>query len=482
MSKNSRVSELKEHQTNGQAQRIQNLVEMTGTLLSRIQHFSRLGYSHDGERDLYTALGYKLELTIDDYLAQYSRQDIAKAIINKPISATWQGDFKVMESNDDQETAFESGWNLLYTEMRIKSKLARVDKLAALGKYAVLLLGFDDVQDREMFELPVAPGNRKLIYLKPVSETNAPIKEYEEDPNNARYGLPKFYSIKISTPGGNTTAELRVHHSRIIHVPGEDLLENELESEPAMKAVFNRLKDLEKIVGGSGEMFWKGARPGYQGKADDDFNITSDTLSDMKDQVDEYEANLRRIFINAGIELKPLAMQVADPSAHVNVQLQMICAERGIPLRILVGSERGELASSQDRENWFDKIQARREEYAEPVIVRALIRNFVAAGVLPEPKESDYSIQWASLYTQSDSDKAGTGKTRSESLKNYVASPVIMEVFPPDAFYKHCLYLDDDDIELINEQREAQISDENEDFEDADFEEGGMDDATPEKM
>ena len=445
-------------------QQLQTLVQLSGTMLSRIESFSRLGYQYGGDRDIYEALGYKTELDSSDYYAQYSRQDIAKAIINKPVSATWRGDLTITESSDDNDTPLEVAWKEMEKKLSIKSKFSRLDKLVALGHYGVLLLGFDDVQSETDFFRAVIPG-RELLYVKPLTETSAEVQHWEDDPTSERYGLPNQYQLSIILPGGQNSKLISVHHSRIIHVAGEDLLENEIEGAPRLEVVFNRLKDLEKIVGGSGEMFWRGARPGYQGKVDPDYNMTEDTLDGLKEQISEYEHNLRRILVNQGVDLEALAAQVSDPSAHVEVQLQMISAVTGIPKRILVGSERGELASSQDRDNWFDMIQSRREEFAEPRIVRPFIDRCIEYGALPPATDEGYGVEWQSLYEQSDKDKAEVGKIRSETLKNYSSAPVNQDVIPPEAFFKLFMNLDDDQIELIQEQRDAAITEEEMDFE-----------------
>jgi len=448
--------------------KLQNLEALQGTMISRIEHFSRLGYQFDGDRDLYEALGYKVVLDGSDYYAQYKRQDIANAIINKPISATWRGPVRIIESDDDEETALEKAWVDMEKELQLKSKFSRLDKLVALNCYAVLFLGFNDAQNSTMFQNAVAPGNRELLYVKPIAEQSAQIATWEKDVTNPRYGLPVLYKVSLIQPGGISSTEVLVHHTRILHVAGEDLLDNDLEGSPKLEVVFNRLKDLEKLVGGSAEMFWRGARPGYAGKVDPEFQMTPETKADLKEQISEYEHNLRRILVNQGVDLQALAMQIADPQNHVDVQIQMISAVTGIPKRILTGSERGELASTQDRDNWFDLVQSRREEYAEPRIIRLLVDRCMEYKVLPEPVDS-YTVEWASLYEQSDADKANVGKTRSEALKNYGSSPTNQDIIPPEAFMKLLLNLTDDQVELINEQREQAINDEEADFEETEI-------------
>lgn len=453
----------------GKIQALESKIFTLGALLSRAKLAARLGQQYDGDRDLYKALGYNLTLTYDDYAAQYERQDIAKAIINRPVGATWRGKFGILESDDDNDTPLEKAWKEMNDRLSLKSKFVRLDKLSSLGRYGVLLLGLDDVKTTYDFSKSVDKGKRKLLYVKPFGEDDAEILEWEKNTNNERYGLPSVYQLSITNPGSDSSTSYRVHHSRIIHVPGE-LLKSEYEGVPALKAVFNRLKDLEKIVGGSAEMFWRGARPGYQGKIDLDFDLTPEMEADLQNQIDEYEHNLRRILANRGITLEALQMQVADPTNHVDIQIQMISAVTGIPKRILTGSERGELASTEDRSNWLDLIKERREEYAEPQIIRALIDRCIEYGVLP-PAEEKYSVTWQDLYAPSDKEKAEIGKIIATAIKEFTVSPMAESILPSEAFLKYVLKFDDETIELINEMKQAMIREEEEDMRAAEEEE-----------
>jgi hypothetical protein len=217
--------------------------------------------------------------------------------------------------------------------------------------------------------------------------------------------------------------------------------------------------DLEKLTGGSAEMFWRGARPGYQGKVDPEYMLTDAQRDTLQTQVDEFEHNLRRILINEGIDLQGLAQQVSDPDNHVDIQMQMISAVTGIPKRILTGSERGELASTQDRENWFSYIGQRREEFAEASIIRPFVDKCVECKILPEAEE-DYSIQWTPLFEESDKDKAEVGRIRATALKEYATNPTAEMIVPSEAFYRYFLGLEDDQIELIKEMQDQAIREE----------------------
>ena len=439
---------------------LQNKLQTLSVLVERAKLMSRLGQSYDNKRDLYKALGYKLTLDYNDFATYYLRNEMAKAVINRPVEATWRGVFGIEESKDTEETALEKAWNELSKLIPLKQVFSRLDKLASLGKYGILFLGLDDAKSTADFAKPVEAGKgRKLLYVKPYGEGSAPVLEYESNTSNARYGLPTFYNVKVVTnPGTETSVEVRIHQSRVIHVTGE-ILESEYEGIPTLEVLFNRIMDLEKLVGGSAEMFWRGARPGYQGKVDPDYQMTSETEDGLRDQIDEYENNLRRILVNQGVDLTALTQQVSDPKNHVDVQIQMISAVTGIPKRILTGSELGELASSEDKGSWLSLITARRAEYAELQIVRPFVDRCVLYGVFPKAT-NDYSVMWEDLFAPSAKEQADIGNIRSAALKNYTSTPTAEQVVPHEAFYEFFLGLDAEEIELITEMKATAVTEE----------------------
>lgn len=428
-----------------QIQRIQVLAE----LVSRKGTGHRFGKQYGGQRDIVEALGYPRTILYDDLLAVYTRQEMAKAIIDRPVKSTWRGDFKLVETYTDDETPLEQAWNQLYRSLHMKQNFLRVDKLASLGNYAILFLGFNDINNSEALVNPVKAGTgRELLYTKPFGQNVINITEWDLDTSSPRYGQPLLYSVDMDEPAMRQGRNALIHHSRIIHV-AYDLLESEHEGTPILESVFNRLKDLEKLVGGSAEMFWRGARPGYVSKIDPDYMLTAETEDGLKRQLDEFENNLRRFLVLEGASIESLEPQVVDPSMHVDIQIQMISAVTGIPKRILTGSERGDLASTQDKDNWLDLVQMRREEYAEPKIVRALIDRCIEFGALPPPIKDTYKIKWQDLYAPSVKDQTTIGQLRALALKHYTTNEFADRFIPFEAFLTFFLGLDDEEVEYI---------------------------------
>lgn len=426
-------------------------VNTLNTITDRLSWAFSLGKQYGGDRDIYRTLGYKdeSELSYPVYKARYKRQDIAKAVIDRPVKYTWRGGVTVFESDDKDETEFERQFSEMYDAMKLRSVFIRADKITGLGEYSVLLFGFNDT-GAENWQKPVKKGESlRLLYLRPISQPNAKVSKYETDKKSPRYGLPILYELKITTAQDARTKTVLVHYTRVLHIL-DDELESDIYGTPRLEVLFNRLHDIEKLVGGSAEMFWRGARPGYQNIIDSDFEMNPAQKKALKEEIDEYEHNLRRILNIRGGKLEGLAVQVSDPKGHVDVQVQFISSVTGIPKRILTGSERGELSSAQDAGEMRAFVNDRREEFAEIKIVRPFVDRLIELEVLPKPKES-YTVQWQDLFAPSDKEKADIGKTRAEALKAYAAEPMAQAVIPIEVFLDKFLGFDTDTVEWVKE-------------------------------
>jgi len=294
-----------------------------------------------------------------------------------------------------------------------------------------------------------------LLYIAPIVEPHAIIKEWDTNIKSPRYGFPEIYQISINI-GSTAPITKYVHWSRTLHL-AENSLENEIYGLPRLEAVYNRLIGLEKLAGGSPEMYWRGARPGYTAQAMENSIVNEEQLDDLKEQLSNFVNNLQRWLYVEGLNIQSLSPQVVSPKEHVDVQLQLISAACRIPIRILTGSERGELASSQDERAWLSYIEERREEIGEKSTLRPLIDRLISVGVLSIPKEG-YNIEWPATLILSDKDKAEIGKLHAETLSIYVNSFGGSDLIPPEIFLKRELGMSDAEIELATNIVEEEIN------------------------
>ena len=351
------------------------------------------GATFGGLRNIANALGYKDKLEVEDYRKRYKRNAIARRVVDSFPKATWKGWGELIENEDPTViTPFEQAWFDLSYKHKVWPMFNRVDRLAGVGRFAVLLIGAPGNLESE---LPKAtPSNKEILYLAVHGDGDIEVESLVTDFADPRYGLPLFYKLKAKRIAGNLTGasiDKKVHWTRCIHV-ADGLLDNELYAEPRLECVWNNLDDLDKIVGGGSEAFWLRAHQGYQFDLDPSITLDEQGETDLKEEVDEFIHGMRRALRTRGVKVTTLGSDTADFGQNVDAVLKLVSAGSTIPVRILVGSERGQLASTQDADNWEDRVQMRREEFAEPFVVRPFINRLIEYGYLPEPAWFD--VRW----------------------------------------------------------------------------------------
>lgn len=390
--------------------------------LARINWARQHGISHGGKRDTYDIFGYDDVITTGQYKAAYERGGIAGTIVDVMPEATWRGEtpFELIEDDDPKnKTEFEQAWIKLEKEFKLFATLQRVDKLSRLSTYGVLLIGTGGDWSTP---LPRSRNGSGLLYFKPflggggpgsrnqqtiAAASDATIFEYETDTGNKRFGLPKSYTLKNEDIAAADWGK-PVHWSRIIHI-AEGLMEDEVFGQPALERVWNLLTDLNKVTGGGSEAFWLRANQGMHLDIDKDMAIDSvkDTLAALKEQAENYKHQLTRWLRTRGVKIETLGSDVANFGPPADAIITQIAGSRRIPKRILVGAEMGELASTQDRENFRDQIIGRQTQYAAPYIIRPLVDRLIEYGYLPTPKKTEgYTVKWPHIQVLSETEKS----------------------------------------------------------------------------
>jgi len=434
----------------------------------------------DPRRDIDDECGYPKELTTDQYQLMYDREGLATRVVSLFPEESWADEPQIVEDVKGDDTEFEKSWKDLEQQRNLNAFMLRIDRLSGIGRFGVLLLGLNDGKKLSdpvegIDEKGDVTENRpeyELLFLRAFSESVVKVKSTQRDKMNPRYGKPVMYEITFgdaAQPQASTgdskidtgKGEL-VHWTRLIHV-ADNRESSEVFGVPRMQSLFNRLYDLRKICGGSAEMFWKGGFPGYAFEMDPQAQAPvagSDEDAALTEQITSYANGLQRYLRLQGISVNSLNPQVAEPKAHVDVQLEIIAIAMGVPKRIFMGSEQAKLAAEEDARNWNKRIARRQNKYLSPYIIRPLVDRLIAYGVLPEPKK--YEIIWPDLAQPSELDKATVLKARVEAFSKYVAGGVDL-LIPPEIFFKMFMDLDEAEIkEIIKaaEKRQKEFEDE----------------------
>lgn len=392
----------------------------------------------NGDRNIYDAVGYPVNITIQQYIDRYKRQDIAERLVNAKPDETWRKQPRILDGStkDDakDDTEFVKAWERLSDFASLERDLLsdsrsfwhyfrEADRMAQLAGWSVLVLGIGDGN----LEAPLPKGTSKpLAYLSVYcGDDKAKIEDayIVKDHHNKRFGLPEYYSIDFSDGFGTR----KVHYSRVIHVSETD----DLFGTPELQSVYNRLIDIEKVLAASGESGWRMANRKIIISTRDGYSLGETTVPET--HVKELMHDLRDVVGLDGMDVQVIDGQIVDPTSLININLDIIAGSKAIPKRILLGSERGELASSQDETNWYNRIDERRQNLAEPVILRPFIYRLIYTGILPMPSSGSIYIDWPSLYEMDDREQAEVTKLYSETFGN-LSKPGLDRILNVKAF------------------------------------------------
>jgi hypothetical protein len=435
-------------------------------LLDRFRFFKQAGISFGGNRDTYQILGYERELTYQQYRERYARGGIAKRLVEAYPNATWRGGVELYEDEDPNiDTQFEAAWHDIEAQHNVWARLRAVDILSGLSTYAVLLIGAP-VEASLSEPLPNGkPGD--LLYLTPFSGGGGPggssvhrmvamdadctIEEFELDPRSPRFGEPKFYRLKRTDINAPMLAQ-PVHWTRILHV-AEGCLDDNVYGQPTLEAVYNLLDDLDKVTGGGAEAFWLRANQGLHLDVDKDMGLpnaqgavsspglTPEQRDALREKAEELQHQLQRVMVTRGVTATQLGSDVANFGPSADAILTQIAGTKGIPKRILTGSEMGTLASEQDTANFDSQVQDRRTGYAGPYIVRRLVDRLIEFGYLPTPER--YEVGWPVEENMDEGGKAAFALSLTNANKTQGSIVFTDEEIRDMAFDKEPLTDDD---------------------------------------
>jgi len=419
----------------------------------------------DPRRDINTECGYPNEISDDQYRAMYDRE-LGRRVVNVYPEETWRMLPKVYEDPDPETTTpFEASWDELEKKHNLLHYLQRADELSGVGHYGVILVGLNDGQP---LRSPVDGFNEdgtattprqgtEIIYLRVLDESLVDIASWESDPTNRRYGQPTAYNITLSDPRNQEasavaappdTTETQVHWTRIVHV-ADNRKTSEVLGTPRMEPVWNRLYDLRKVLGGSGEMYWRGGFPGVALETQPGLENAELDETATRDMMYDYMNGLQRYIALTGMTAKSLAPQISDPTSTFEAQVKAICIIIGVPYRIFMGTEEARLAGEQDTNAWNGRLQNRQTRYVTPMLINPFIQRLLDYGVLvPPAEEGEWVVEWPDPHTPSELQRAEVANKRTEALAKYVGGG-IDTLIPPFEYLTHITGLEKDTVEAI---------------------------------
>lgn len=458
----------------------------------------------DERRDYNAEFGYPTTDMISAYgndsiyKTLYDRSPIAARVVEVLPDETWKDSPNVWETPDLKCcTSFEREFNQMceclggqswFQDDKVNplwEYLRRFDIQAGIGHFGIMLLGINDglelslpiegidacgfkVKPKTMVSManpkkPAKQGRkRKLNFVRVFNESMVQVSQWEADRKNPRYGQPTMYNVTFNdlTSAGMTgigmpTMTADVHWTRVIHL-ADNPESHESVSVPRMRPVLNNLIDLVKIYGGSGEAFWQAIAPALAFETlpslGGDVEVDAD---EIKQQYWDFVNHFQRSLILKGMSAKPLSSPIASPEPQINVHLQAISIKLNMPMRIFMGSERGELSSGQDANEWNMRLKGRRKNVATSRIIVPTVNRLIALDVLPPPDKA-FTVAWPDPGL-APTDQATIANTQTTAIAAYVAGGV-NALIPEEQFLTKIMGLPEDDVKTMLEAASEAIT------------------------
>lgn len=383
-----------------------------------------IGYGFSPKHNHFRDFGFPEEVGFAELFRAYTRNGIARAAVDKTVGKTWEDAPWLLEQARDgsnravAETSVERDIRQRFADLRVWQALAEGDRRSLVGAYAGVILR---LADSKAFNEPVerVPGGLDgLVEVIPAWEGQLSVAEWDLDERSPGYGHPKMFQFsEAGVAGASRQARaFLVHPDRVIVWSRDGTVHGRSFLEPG----FNDLLTLEKIVGAGGEGFWKNAKSApvlevdATAKIEDmarAMGVPADEVPDrMGAQVEGWQKGFDQLLMIQGMQAKTLGITLPSPEHFFAVALQSFAASIQMPMKILVGSQTGERASTEDAEEWAKVVMARRVNETIPNIM-LLVNRLERVGILPE---RDWHLDWSDLTESSMGEKVDRAATMAD--------------------------------------------------------------------
>lgn len=408
---------------------LQGMAIRVNSMIQRMQMAGIFGTSFNGLRDLYAVFGWDRTISPDHIWQMYSRGGIAKRVITAFPEAIWGRPPQLYIKGNP---TWNSDWDVFVENHQLWDLCKRLDIMSGLGRYACLLIG----TDKGNLDSSV-PKGAKITYMEPFAEKDLKILSYETNKASPRFGKPLFYQVypaktnvdrPVTILDAPQRVPFKVHWSRMVHV-AQNALEFEDFGEAMYIPIWNYLTDLQKVVGSSSESYWLTAFPGLHANVDKDMDLDPEDEANLSAELDEYSHSFRRFIRTRGVDVNAIGKGIADARASFEVLLTLISGTTGIPKRILLGSEAGQLASTQDKGNWAERIEERRANFCTPRIIKKVVKHLNDTGIM-ETDLTTMQILWPEAYRMSPLERGQQSAQIARTLANIQKGLQPIEITP----------------------------------------------------
>lgn len=351
--------------------------------------------------------GYPDEVSFDQLYLMWRRGGMAHGAVERLIDKCWSNDPWLLEgtekADDWEETPLEAQWRRYAQAVQLWTEFSRADRMRLVGGCSALLL-----EAPGKWSEPVRRG--AVTGVRAVWRNQ--LKALTRDTVTERVRTWEY-----KTADGKRTAT--VHPDRVY------LLGDWNDPLSFIEPAYNFLVNLDKICGGAGEGFLKNASRQLALEFGEGGNLQQLATSMGKqpeevhevlnDMAKDLNSGIDALFAMSGGKVTPIVASMPDASAPFDINAMQAAAAWRIPMKVLLGNQTGERASTEDQKEFNTLCQSRNRSVVYPEI-REFFRHLErirAIDALPQ----EWTVYGDDLTEAGTVDKLANAKTMAEINK-----------------------------------------------------------------
>ena len=379
-------------------------------------------------RDKRTHTTFTPDMTLSrEMLAEIYRADgIGRRVVELPATEMTRRWFKI-EGDEDE---------LIDKELQRLSAKAMINEAlrwARLYGGSLIVIGADDsgLLDMPLNELSL----RRIDFLHVFHRFQIVGWEYDNNMISPNYGLPEFYLINPVSMGGGS-GMFKVHHSRVIRfdgasVPEEIRVQNSGWDDSVLQSVFQKVRGLGSVMGTSElivEDFVQGVMKVKNLSSLLASPLGREQLVTRMEMLDLSRHVANTAIIDDGEDYQKHTTTIAGLPDLIDRFVNMVAAESGIPVTILIGQAPAGLNATGDSDirNWYDKVGSDQTDILSPPLERLItLIQLCKDGPFRGRELETWSIRFNPLWTPTDKEEADRRKTVAETDQLYILNGVL---------------------------------------------------------
>lgn len=382
------------------------------------RHGIRGSASLDSKRDrAWEEYGYPDTVSFDQLYTMWRRGGMAHGAVERLVDRCWSEDPYLLEGTAEQDDEAETPWEeqmRRYTDaLKLWPTFADADRKRLVGGCSAILL-----EAPGKWSEPVRRG--AVTGVRAVWRNQ--LRPLDREPVTERVRMWQYKSVD----GRSTT---NVHPDRVFTLGDWD------DPLSFIEPAYNYLVNLDKICGGVAEGTLKNAARQLALEFGEGGNLQQlatsmgkkpDEVQDvLNDMARDLNAGMDALFAVQGGKVSPIVAAVPDAVGPFSVSAQQAAAAWRIPMKILVGNQTGERASTEDTRDFNGLCQSRNVKLTYPDVVRLFehLARIKAIGDMP----AEWSIGGPDLTESGTAEKLANAKVMADINKQGEAGGPIFD-------------------------------------------------------